>query len=100
MRKLTMMGHSMGGMTALETSFRDQESFKYCVSMDPFFKARWEQILENDEFSHLKSNLLILSTQHFHSRKQRFLENYPSMNILCKYHDDYVNFHKREFFKF
>ena len=38
--KLTMMGHSFGGMTALEASRKFPEEIKYCVSLDPYFMHR------------------------------------------------------------
>jgi len=34
--KLGMMGHSMGGITALACSREFERDFKYCVALDPW----------------------------------------------------------------
>ena len=98
MDKLISIGHSMGGMTALEACYKFKEDFKYCISLDPFFRARFEQIEVNDQFV-TQQPLCMISTEYFHNRKQRFLENYDSMQILLKFFSDVEKFQKDKMHK-
>lgn len=91
--KLCYCGHSMGGFTSIEACRKFDEDFKYCISLDPFFRARFEEIEKNSDFV-VKQPLIMISTEYFHRRGQRFLENFDSLKVLNKFFDDCNNSQK------
>ena len=87
--RLTSWGHSMGGMTSIEMCYKFNGDFKYWISMDPFYRWRLEQIEKQSHYV-IKQPLLILNTEHFHTnRKQRYLEDFDSWAINCKFFNDW-----------
>jgi len=50
LNKLTMMGHSFGGLTALEASWEYFDEIKYCVSLDPWFYPNTDDV-KNGKFT-------------------------------------------------
>lgn len=90
LNKLVMSGHSMGGMTTIEACRKFESDIKYCIPLDPFFRATFEYIEKHDDYT-VSQPMCIISTEHFHNRKQRFLENFESMEILNK---SVVSFYK------
>ena len=83
--KLVMEGHSMGGITALEACYKIPD-FKYCISLDPFFAARWQQIEKNDEYV-IKQPLCIINTEKFH-KFEELVQDFDSEKILYKFFKD------------
>lgn len=82
MTKLTMMGHSFGGMTSLEVARKYPEDVKYCVSLDPYFMHRQEELLVNNYGTFfINQPLAIISTSRYHFRKTGFVR-YDSFACL------------------
>ena len=71
MDKLVMMGHSFGGITALESS-RKFEEIKYCVSFDPWLITLNDKLIDGDSY-HLEQPLCMISTSIFHVKKIPFM---------------------------
>ena len=83
--KLTMAGHSMGGMTSLEACFKISD-FKLCISLDPYYMARWKMIKDSDDYV-VTQPLCIISTERFHT-KPNYLISYDSLAINNKFFED------------
>ena len=91
--KLVMAGHSMGGMTSLEACYHFQD-LKYCISIDPFFVARWQQIEKNDEFA-IKQPLCIINSQYFH-KVHPLVQAFDSFKTLEKFYGDCLHLQKNK----
>lgn len=84
---LSYVGHSYGGMTALEACHATPDNFKYCVAIDPVFKPRWQQIEENSDFA-CKVPFMMISNEYFQSEKVRSRDNYDQWKAVCKFYED------------
>jgi dienelactone hydrolase len=64
MEKLTIMGYSMGAMTAIESCYQFNRDFKLCVALDPYFSARAETITDSDIYA-IEQPIQILTNQDY-----------------------------------
>lgn len=47
--KLVKIGHSLGGIAAIEACLQFKNDFKLCITLDPYFYAKWPTLEEVNE---------------------------------------------------
>ena len=80
MSKLTMAGHSFGGITSLEAA-KALDEIKYCVSLDPWFTFIVDEI--DDQKYLIPKPFTIINTYGFHHKKTMIMD-FDSMKVLMK----------------
>lgn len=83
-QKLTVAGHSMGGITALDAAYRFP-FIKYCISLDPFFCPRWQLIQSSNQYC-INQPFVIINTERFHTGHP--LITYDSLSAMAKFASD------------
>lgn len=84
---LSYLGHSYGGMTALEACHKYGNAFKVCAAVDPVFKARSTEILQNSKFT-IDQPFLMLSNEHFQSPTYNAFKEFNAWKVVSKFFDD------------
>ena len=79
MSKLVALGHSMGGITALEMAYQLDEEFKICAALDPWYFPK-SDIVFNDENYGLKQPLCLILSDTFHKHFRNSTYDYLVAN--------------------
>ncbi|CAI2366078.1 unnamed protein product [Moneuplotes crassus] len=82
MSKLTVIGHSLGGMTMIDSSHKLPDTIKACVAFDPHLLARRQEILEESQF-YLKQPTLVINSELF--KDSPFLADFDSKACMDKF---------------
>jgi hypothetical protein len=78
--KLIALGHSMGGITAIEMCKEFPLDFKLCCSLDAYYQPRYRQIVTSSDYA-LTQPLLLLNSELFNNEE----EGYTEGNEVVKY---------------
>ena len=81
---LGICGFSFGGMTALEANYQIKD-IKYSISLDPYFKPRWREVMGAVNSFWVKKHYLIMSSSDWHDNEELIVD-FPSWTTVCKFH--------------
>ena len=82
--QLGICGFSFGAMTALEANYQINE-IKYSISLDPYFRPRWKEILGDSNLFSTTKPYLILNSEIWHDTSC-FTTDFPSWKTVCEFH--------------
>ncbi|CAI2367520.1 unnamed protein product [Moneuplotes crassus] len=80
--KLAAMGQSMGGMTAIEMAKVFHNDFKICAVNDAYIRARYKDMLANEDY-YISQPLLMINSEKFDY--SRFVAEYDQKTIREKF---------------
>ena len=79
MKKVVVCGHSLGGITAIESSIVLGDKIKVCVAMDPYFNARLTKIRETSSYF-VAQQLLVIHSETFNNSPLCYQYNIREVN--------------------
>ena len=85
--KLTALGHSLGGITAIEACNQFSSHFKLWIALDPLFSPRFKQIKEIGDYR-IDQPIILINSEDFHNSLVH--QEYNSKEI----HDKFVKCQK------
>lgn len=93
LEKLTIMGYSMGAMTAIESCYQFKKDFKLCIALDPYFSARAQTITETDGYA-IEQPIQILTNQDYPDSP--FIADYEHKEVCKKFFESTVKLNSNE----
>ena len=77
-------------MTALEANYQIID-IKYSISLDPYFRPRWKEVLGDSNLFSTTKPYLIINSSMWHDNSI-FTTDFPSWKTVCEFHKNNLNF--------
>ena len=87
LKKLVALGHSFGGMTAIEMCRCYPEDFALWCSLDPYLISHYDKILADSNYV-INQPLMILNSETFHGDRDSGLIDFDSWKVVNKLFED------------